>query len=362
VQNHFQNVQALRGAAALMVVLVHAAALDKSFGLQTPIVREFSWFGFAGVDLFFVLSGFIITATNARNLGRPAAVTAYLFRRAWRIYPAFWAALGLAVVVIWALHGSGVFRQAPVAWPGWITLAPTAEQNFFLGQAWTLSYELMFYLAFAALLVAPRRAAVPLLAAWAVVVVAALARPEPVSAWGKLVVSPFVLEFLGGAAVAWLTVGRGVRRFGTAAIAAGVAWAAVGVVLAVRSAPGVPYDGLMSGMRPRVLVFGPAAVLIVYGFVAAEGRWRVRQWLLRTGDASYSLYLTHSTILSIGLVVGFLVPHNRTVHTLWLCGTLAAALAVGFAFHRWVERPLLNVGKRKKPAAAEPAPAPRLAA
>ncbi|HUR54750.1 MAG TPA: acyltransferase [Gemmataceae bacterium] len=362
MQNHFQNVQALRGVAAVMVVVVHAAALDQSFGLRTPVVREFVWFGFAGVDLFFVLSGFIITATNLRNLGRPAAVPAYLFRRAWRIYPAYWAALGLAVVVIWALHGSGVFRQAPVAWSGWVLLLPTDAKNFFLGQAWTLSYELMFYLAFAALLVAPRRAATPLLAAGGVVVVAAITRPEPASPLGKLVVSPFVLEFLGGVAIAWLTVARGARRGGTAAILAGVAWAAVGVVLAVRASPGVPYEGLMSGMRPRVMVFGPAAVLIVYGFVAAEGRWRVRRWLLRTGDASYSLYLTHSTVLSVGMVVGFLVPHNRTVHTLWLCGTLAAAVAFGFAFHAVVERPLLDLGKRKKPAATEPAPAPRLAA
>ena len=362
MQNHFQNVQALRGVAALMVVFVHAAALESKFGVRTPVLREFAWFGFAGVDLFFVLSGFIITATNLRNLGRPAAVPAYLFRRAWRIYPAFWAALALAVAVIWSINGSGVFRQAPTAWPAWVALWPTTEVNFFLGQAWTLSYELMFYLAFAALLVCPRRAAAPLLAGWGVVVLLALSRPEPESPLGKLPVSPFVLEFLGGAAVAWLTVGRGVRRAAVLAIAAGVAWAAAGVVWAVREWPGVPYEGVMSAPRPRVLVFGPAAVLIVYGFVAAEGRWRVRNWLLRTGDASYSLYLTHSTVLSAGLVAGFLVPHTRLGHTLWISATLAAAVAVGLAFHRWVEKPLLNVGKRKKPAAAAAEPAPRLAA
>jgi exopolysaccharide production protein ExoZ len=359
--NHFQNVQALRGVAAVMVVLVHTAALEAKFGVRTPVVREFAWFGFAGVDLFFALSGFLITATNLRTLGRPEAVPGYVFRRAWRIYPAFWAALALAVGVIWAINGSGVFRRE-AAWPEWVLLVPTGAENYFLGQAWTLSYELMFYLAFAALLVFPRRTAGPLLAAWGVVVVAMYARPEPASPLGKLPVSPFVLEFLGGAAVAWLVLVRGVRRGAAAAIPAGVAWAAAGVVLTVRACPGVPYDMIMSAPWPRVLVFGPAAVLVVYGCVAAEGRWRVRRWLLRTGDASYSLYLTHTTVLFVALVVGMMVPHGRGLHTLWLCGTVAAALAVGVAFHARVERPLVNLGKRTKPAAPVASHTPRRAA
>src|SRR5688572_474363 len=89
---HLQNVQALRGAACLMVVVYHLQVWDAAFGNPTPVFREVRRFGFAGVDLFFVLSGFIITATNLRHVGRPAAVPGYLFRRLWRVYPTYWAA------------------------------------------------------------------------------------------------------------------------------------------------------------------------------------------------------------------------------------------------------------------------------
>ncbi|HYH63621.1 MAG TPA: hypothetical protein VD866_02880, partial [Urbifossiella sp.] len=79
-----------------------------------------------------------------------------------------------------------------------------------------------------------------------------------------------------------------------------------------------------------------------------EGRWRVPRWLLRTGDASYSLYLTHTTVYVAALAVGMKVPHTPVAHLTGLAGTLAAALAAGFAFYALVEKPLLNLGRRRR--------------
>ena len=67
------------------------------------------WFGFAGVDLFFALSGFIITWAHLRDLGRPGKLPPYLFRRAWRIYPPFWAALVSAAALSYLTAGHPVF-------------------------------------------------------------------------------------------------------------------------------------------------------------------------------------------------------------------------------------------------------------
>src|SRR5205823_5723232 len=103
------------------------------------------------------------------------------------------------------------------SWPWWAALVPVSVPNALVGPAWTLSYEVMFYLAFGALLLGPPRWAVAALCGWAVVVVLRMAGPEPATLTGQLVVSPFVLEFLGGCGVAWLT-GRGVRAGWRAAL------------------------------------------------------------------------------------------------------------------------------------------------
>lgn len=354
----FDNVQALRGVASLMVVVFHLQAWDTAFGNPTPVVREVRWFGFAGVDLFFVLSGFIIAATNRRHFGRPAAVPGFLFRRAWRVYPAYWAAVALTVAAGWWL----VDREGHAAamagwWPAWLGLVPVEAGNLFVPQAWTLSYELMFYAAFGALLCLPARAAAAALVGWAAVVAVAALRPAPRDPLAALPLSPFVLEFLGGCLVAWLT-GRGERRGWRAAGAAGLVVGAAGAVVIQAQTRAGGVDPTESWAR--VPLFGAAGVLLVYAAVAAEGRWprRVPGWLLRAGDASYSLYLTHHAVIMASVIlVGYAIPHSRAPHTLWLAGTFAACVAVGFAFHAGVERPLLGLARRRKPAAPAVAPA-----
>src|SRR5438445_4424488 len=98
MREQFQNLQALRGIACLLVIWFHLWIDARKFGLETPILREIEWFGFAGVDLFFVLSGFLITSTNFRHLGRAAAAPGFLFRRFWRIYPMFWVAMAFTAI------------------------------------------------------------------------------------------------------------------------------------------------------------------------------------------------------------------------------------------------------------------------
>jgi len=342
------NLTALRGAACLLVILAHLQTWDAAFGAETPVLREARWVGVGTIDVFFVLSGFIITATNRRYFGRPSAAPGYLYRRAWRIYPTYWAATVLAALTGWALlDWQPLSADALRNWPAWLALVPTADLNPFIGQAWTLPYEVVFYAAFGVLLCVPPRAAAAALGAWAVAVAAAQTRPVPAEPWLVVPLSPFVFEFLAGAAVAWLA-GRGVRGWWRTALLVGVAYATVGIVL-VAARP-EPYGLALTDARLRVLVFGPPAVLLVYAAVAAEGRWprRVPGWLLRCGDAAYSLYLVHFQVLLAAVVVGMKLPHTRLPHLLWLAATLTAMLAAGFAFYVLVEKPLLNIGRRRR--------------
>jgi exopolysaccharide production protein ExoZ len=141
----------------------------------------------------------------------------------------------------------------------------------------------------------------------------------------------------------------------------GIAYAAVAACV-LRASTTEPWAIAVYPQLPRVLVFGPAAVLIVYGFVSLEGRLKCPRGLVAVGDASYSLYLLHTIPLMGAFVLGFSVPHSRLPHLLWLAATLASCLALGLLAHRFVEKPLLSLIRVKKPKGASAEEPLRMAA
>ena len=344
------NVQALRGIACLMVVGFHLWGWDDRFGAHTPVVGAFRWFGFAGVDLFFVLSGFIITLTNLKNVGRPTAVPGYLFRRLWRIYPAYWAAFVAAAIAGWLTVGWPIFSdELASAYPVWLSLFPSPRENAVLGVSWTLTYEVMFYIVFGLLMVLPARGLAVALGAWAAVVAVAQCYPES-NTLARYLVAPFVLEFLAGCLVAGLIAHGVTRHWRAALVLAGVTTA--GGIAVVSLTHTLPFEGVMADSRTRVFVWGLPAALTVYGFVAAEkhGFARPPRWLLAVGDASYAIYLTHFPVMIATVVLAMQLPRTKLLHYGWAIGTVALCVAVGLNWYRWVEKPLLGLIARKKPA------------
>src|SRR5205807_997887 len=128
--------------------------------------------------------------------------------------------------VAWLVRGDGPF--APSELFDTLLLLPQRPAPRLLATAWTLSYEVMFYVAFAGLFLVPRAAAGPALVAWAAGVAwAATAGVAPANRFAALAVSPFVLEFLAGCLVAAVPVSLS-RRANVAVLATAVAWAAAG--------------------------------------------------------------------------------------------------------------------------------------
>jgi exopolysaccharide production protein ExoZ len=348
MREHFGSLQALRGVACLLVVAYHVADAEAGLGLGFNPLRPVRWFGYAGVDLFFVLSGFIIASTSRPDLGRPGRLGRFAFRRLWRIFPAYWAALVPAVLVYAAVSPEPVFGPHWLGeWRDTVLLLPQAIVPRFLPVAWTLSYELMFYLAFAGLFLLPQRAAMPAVLAWAAVVVGATAAGVvPEHRLAALPLRWFVLEFLAGALLAWRPV-RLSRRQGVGVVGLAAAW--VGLGSAVCYDP--DHVALAGDHVRRVLVFGGPAVLLVAAAVGRERAGARPGWrrLAAVGDASYSIYLVHVPALIVTLSLGATLdwPHTRVAHAAWLGAMLVAGVGAGLLFYRWVERPLLNAAKRK---------------
>ncbi len=287
------------------------------------------WIGAAGVDVFFVISGFIIWTVAMGRESRPGP---FLWRRFTRVAPAYWLVTGVVAVV--ALADPLFLPQVSVT-PRHLLLSLAFIQHTdpnglvfpVLPPGWTLNYEAIFYVSVAATLLAPARFRFALiLAAMAGICLFGFLDPP---AYG-LAANPMLLQFAAGA---WLgrryMLGRRIEP------AAGLIFAAIGLAVLVAM--------YLTGFRNeffRPLLWGAPAFMLVAGAVAMEQGWRpkVPAVFVRLGDASYAIYLCHMPVTAI--VAHTLGPHSAAF---FVCVAVLASTTAGLIFHLFVEKPLIAV-------------------
>lgn len=338
------SIQALRAIAALAVVLGHTAQLEMRF-LPDPVMGPAWLWGFAGVDLFFVISGFVMVhVTRQADHGNAATVGRFALSRVSRIYPPYW--LFTVVALIGFLLVPGIANSQPDA-PGLIRsflLWPDSQPPFLL-VGWTLVHEVYFYLVFGLCLFAPRRLLPVLIAGWMVAVVASrIAGASGLGPEIRLVTHPLTLEFGLGCAIAMfgLRLNR-VAALGT--VLAGLAGVALAIVIVPVAVPGDLPEGFA-----RVLYQGVPSALIVLGIVNAErlGLFRPHRFTVMLGDWSYALYLSHLLILLGGIWLWARIAPDLGVfdNLVMIAGGVTACIAVAALAFYGFERPVLQLTKR----------------
>jgi exopolysaccharide production protein ExoZ len=339
----FLGVQYLRGLAALLVAYYHLFGYDIAEPLSALEGGAF------GVDIFFVVSGFVMWVTTDRDDASPSA---FLRRRIVRVVPLYW--LFTALLVLVALAAPGLAPRIDLSWDQLVKSllfiphsAPAAPGDFnhpILSQGWTLNYEIFFYGLFAAslLLRAPWRRLAVMAATFLALVAAGrwLSPAHPVLA---VYTDPILLEFLLG-----MAIGGARRELGRLGAGAGLVLVAGGACLVV------DHGFFHPSSLNRLLAFGPGSALLVAGTVALEP-WTARRGmrlLASLGDASYALYLSHSfTIKAAMVLLAKVAPIMLPLVGVWLYAGLAATAAllaattVAVLIHRHLERPLTEAAK-----------------
>jgi exopolysaccharide production protein ExoZ len=335
------GIQYLRGLAAMLVVAEHAnlvIGLPKYFDRQ-PIPFEF-YGGPAGVDLFFVVSGFIIAyiTLDSSSLQPRVGLFDFLWRRFARIVPFLWLCVaGYAALRFVGRDGSFEFEPYLRA----LTLFPIGPVN--PSQAWTLRHEFLFYLVFTTVF-------------WH-----SGLRLVLVGAW---MLSPILFFSLFGSAQATTEhelLGFAFSRlnllfgFGFLVSLAYLQWpqwfigstsngmpvltGSCGLYLVLFALTSYTHlntaDVLLAG-------FGASLILVVALHVRAE----LEPGLIdraghALGDASYAIYLTHGGIISALLGVwSRLAPNTSVLLVLLVC--IAGSLGIGILIHRYIERPIVR--------------------
>jgi exopolysaccharide production protein ExoZ len=336
-------IQLLRAIAALLVLIAHLGVIEAKYAID-PILPDWLSAGFAGVDLFFVISGFIMARLADDAARGPAAARTFILARAGRIYPLYWV-ITAVVTAMWLVRPDMVF--ASNATPDLVRsfLLLPADAPPILAVGWTLVHEMYFYVIFALLLLLPKRALLPALLIWGAFVVGGqIAHIGAASPEARVVFHPLTFEFIAGA-LAGFGYPRYASKWGNLALALGVS----GMVMALGAviATGLWSDSAFwTGSWLRPAIFAAPGALLVFGLAARDSIGRgAPPFLAHLGDQSYALYLTHVLSLSAmgrvwQAIAQFASPVDNVIALAAL--VLVAYLAAEIAF-RLVDKPIHHV-------------------
>ena len=341
------SLQAGRAIAAILVVLYHLGgmiAVEKYFG--QPIFGIPFSFGDAGVEFFFVLSGFIILTAHRKDISKPYRVISYLKKRIARIYPTYW--IIFFGVYIYAMMSDTLINDVPHDFFIVLKSLLLFPQNMdvvggtgapVLIVAWTLQYEVLFYMFFAIMII-NRLASIALSVVWLYMYIN-FSGDTSLHFLLSFLVSDYIFLFIIGMAVSIIFRSNSVlvKNYG------------FNIVIGVLVFSFVALDEIIKTnlvMERQTLLYGLASGLIILGLVKAESSGRIiggNRWLQLLGDSSYALYLIHLPLISLlcKLSVSFGLNNFGFLgalvsFVLFFCACVVSSVV----FHLWIERPIAS--------------------
>ncbi|MGQ0735705.1 MAG: acyltransferase family protein [Acidobacteriota bacterium] len=365
---HTPALDGLRGIAILLVLFHHYSILTPET-MAGGILKHLSIVGWSGVDLFFVLSGFLITGILIDARGSDRYFASFYMRRTLRIFPLYYLVVFLTLVVLplfprWydLLAGAGAPRGQLPYWLYLVNFAVAGRDAFAHGVldiAWSLAIEEQFYLVWAAVVWLWPSRLLGLLCA-ALMVAAPAARWWALAA-GASSVDVYVLTFYRadalatGALCAWLLRRGFLAGAGHWALTLASATLAGVVMVAWTDGDGWWWGPTMQRLGYSLLALTSAGMLTAAVALPATHWWpraMSAAWLRAFGKYSYALYLIHLPVMRVvrGLVLGpddfarFGASWAGQI-VFYVAATLPA-LALAWLSWRYFEAPILKLKQR----------------
>ena len=329
--------QVYRGIAAILVLLFHLNDMSIQRLKQVTFFNLFHG-GWSGVDYFFVLSGFIMVYVHRSAIGKPDQLKSFLVKRTVRIYPIYW--IITLIVLAFFVVIPGFANNKDLGIQQILTSLLLLPQNDppILDVGWTLIYEMFFYLLFSIAIWFKPKYSVPILSSWLFVTM--LHYLKVINFGGKafllnIVFGNMNLEFVLGCLAGYVVIKFGPKISKNRWILFGVANLGYAALLMITSANELEID--------RMSTFGVLAALLIIGSASIDlnDSPKVPKILTYLGDASYSIFLVHSPIVSAATKVV-----QKANLAKYYDGFFAPALIVlisvvaGCLFYSLIEKPL----------------------
>lgn len=335
------NIQLLRFFAAFIVTFGHAQLHVASRGFAGPAFSAFDPFDFrAGVDIFFVISGFVMYYVSSTNFARAGYPTHFLGRRFIRILPLYWTTTGAMLLVV--LLAPSFVQHPLLSWEQvvcsffFLPYSPPSKGYPFplVGVGWTLNYEMFFYFCFFFVLMLRRTVGLTLLAtvfglaAFLHVLFLPHTYVRFLSEW----TDPVILEFLFGIGLA-VIFEKGFRW------PKSVGWliALFGLSFLTATPQLSEYD--IGPYRPAIL--GIPSLIICAGLALSDSRYTsltTRRSLCFGGNISYALYLSHEFTFNAASIVW----RTTKISAPWflIAGLCISCVGVSAIIYRYFELPI----------------------
>jgi exopolysaccharide production protein ExoZ len=326
-QERLDSIQILRACAALAVMFAHLWPTLAGYGTQDAIPNFI--FGASGVDLFFVISGFIMVYVSETAFATRGAPLRFLKARLLRIVPLYWAMT--TVLLIMSLRLAAPFPHVADILSSYLFVPMVRADGTsepVLGVGWTLNYEMFFYACFAITIMLPRRAAVTALSVGLFAFTYAgshfsFMMHGPLSIWS----ASMICEFCFGMWIA-LAFREGLRI----PVAASIVIVALGLALMIYA-----YTGNFSVVS-RTIGWGGGAALIVASLALSDTMERVPRILsplVTVGEASFALYLVHSMVPTAFVVLRIPSFFPRSYPLCYCALLISTSIAAAMVLTRW---------------------------
>ncbi|MDF7681171.1 acyltransferase [Enterobacteriaceae bacterium ESL0689] len=341
LKTYYTGIQYLRGVAAISVIVYHAMVMQAVSQFFPSPVGNF------GVDVFFVISGFIMWVTT--TTGKKVTPGEFFRARLFRVFPLYWFFTWALLIAIFTVPSAFLNQRN-------LDIIYTLK-SFFLIPArnpdvgdvtplytigWTLVYEMFFYVVFAlALFFNDGRHRLICLASvfCALVLIGIVITPK--GAIGVTYTSPVLLEFLSG-----IMIGVNINRLSNLNTRYGFIFLGLSIMCFV-------WGYLNEAVLSRVIAFGPGAILLVVSSLVFEKRLtrKPNRVALLLGGASYSMYLAHPIAQRAWYVAETRVSGSLSTlqsAVIYSIGAVVVGIVGGVICYFLIEKPGIALGRKVK--------------